>query len=76
VTRSLTVSNIIFDGADIVTYLNAYTFGNPAVFHPNSTTQKARFCLQANTSASNWTLVPNPAYPQSNFLISLSGPSD
>ena len=72
VTRSLTISNIIFDGADMVTYLNAYTHSQVAVLHPNSTTLKARFCLQANDSSSNWTLIPNPDYPQSKLKFSLA----
>lgn len=74
VTRSLTISNIIFDGADMVTKLNAYSYNQAAVFHPNSTTQKARFCLQANDSSSNWTLIPNPDYPQGNFNASSAFP--
>lgn len=69
VTRSMTVKNVIFDGADIVTYLDAYTTGKVAVLHPNSTTQKARFCIQQNISNSSWVLVPNPDYPQSKHPI-------
>ena len=64
-TRSLTIKNIIFDGADIVTYTGAYTAGRIAVLHPNSTTVNARFCMEQTSSSGQITLVPNPSYPQS-----------
>ena len=68
VTRSLTLKNIILDGADIVTYSGSITAGKLAVLHPNATSVKARYCLDEST-LDNISLTPNPDYPESTLFV-------
>ena len=67
VTRSLTLKNIIFDGADIVPQNGSNIYAKSATFHANSISVKSRYCLDQSIGDSI-SLVPNPAYPESKFL--------
>ena len=66
VTRRLTLKNIIFDGADIVTQLYAYDMSEPVVYHIDAISQKSRYCIDETTSTDDISVVPNPSFPEGN----------
>lgn len=67
VTKSLTIKNVIFDGADMVMYTGAYNANGAAKLLDAALTTKGRFCLDQSTE-DTIQLVPNPDYSQSkNF---------
>lgn len=63
VTKSLKISNVIFDGADISPLNGTMKKSQNAIYHTNATIKKQRYCLDQST-ADTISLVPNPLYPE------------